>query len=442
MGRGMPGAIRNAASKLLRRVVEARPGEGAALLFGFAYFFCLLCGYYLLRPLRDAMGLVGGVGKLQWLFSATFIAMLALTPLFGWIATRWPPRRFVPLVYRFFALNILVFGALFALRLSEVTVSRVFFVWISVFNLFVVSVFWSVMADRFRNEQSKRLFGFIAAGGTAGALLGPALAALLAPRFGIAALTLLAAAMLELAVQCYRGLMRTGAAAQAAPARRIEQAGIGGGMLDGIRLVARERYLLGIVLYLLLHAFASTLLYLEQGRIVAASFADTAERTRYFAAIDFAVSALTLVSQLAFTGRMLQRFGVAAALLLLPLAGLLSLALLSIWPSAAALALAQALRRAVDYAIARPARETLFTVVDRAAKYKAKNLIDTVVYRGGDAFSGWIFSSLAAAGLGFGAMTLAFVPFTGAWIRLSLWLARRQQEHERARMIETVEKES
>ena len=418
--------------RLLAPIIDVRPQETAALLSGFAYFFCLLCGYYLLRPLRDAMGLVGGAGQLPWLFTATFLAMLALVPAFGAIATRWPPRTFVPVVYRFFALNILAFGALFGAGVQEVAVSRVFFVWISVFNLFVVSVFWSVMADHFSNEQGKRLFGFIAAGGTAGAILGPALAAALAVRFGVASLTLIAALLLELAVRCFHALARTaGEHGMPTGAGRRYDARLGGGVFSGVTLLLADRYLLAIALYLLLHTLASTFLYLEQGRIVAAGVAGTASRTQFFAVVDLVVSMLTLGLQVFATGRLLRRAGVAVALLLLPMAGLAAFAAIAAWPTTIVLGAAQALRRAIDYAGVRPARETLFTVVSRAAKYKAKSVIETVLYRGGDAVGGWMFAGMTTAGFGFAGIMTAFMPFTALWIWLSVWLARQQERRAR-----------
>lgn len=424
MSAGNPGAAGRLAYRWLSRTVVLHQQETTALLFGFAAFFCLLCAYYLLRPLRDAMGLVGGVGQLPWLFSVTFLAMLALVPVFGALATRLPPRRFVPLVYRFFALNILAFGALFAAGVQEVAVSRVFFVWLSVFNLFVISVFWSVMADRFDSEQGKRLFGFIAAGGTAGALVGPAVAAAVSVRFGVALLALIAAVLLEVAVQC---IGRLAHAAHERPARQPDQ-GLGGGILGGIGLIRNDPYLLAIVAYLLLHSFASTLLYFEQGRIVASGFADTASRTRFFALVDLCVSVLALLLQVFVSGRLIGRVGIAAALALLPLVTLGALAGLAAWPMIAVLGVVQVLRRALDYAVSRPARETLFTVVDRGAKYKAKNVIDTLVYRGGDAVSGWVAAALAAGGLGLAGIALAFVPLAAAWMGLSAWLGRRHAQ--------------
>lgn len=426
--------------RLLSRMVEVKPHETTAMLFGFAYFFCLLCGYYLLRPLRDAMGLAGGVGNLQWLFTATFISMLVLVPVFGAIATRWPPRRFIPYVYRFFALNVLIFGGLFATRTAEVAVSRVFFVWISVFNLFVISIFWSVIADHFKSDQGRRLFGFIAAGGTVGALVGPALAASLVVKFGVVVLTVLAAVLLELAVQCYRSLDRTGPnrsvtfddeSGATARAHAGQDGRIGGGIFSGITLILHDRYLLGIVSFMLLHTFASTFLYFEQGRIVAAALSDTASRTQLFAVVDLAVSGLTILLQLFVTGRFIRRFGVVAALILLPVVGMLAVGSIALWPTLLVLVLAQGVRRAADYAIVRPGREILFTVVSREAKYKAKNVIETVVYRGGDAVSGWIFAGLSAIGIGFSGIALIFIPITALWAALATWLGKEQEQQAR-----------
>src|SRR3954452_20458963 len=189
-------------SERLQRIVRVRPDEVHAMLWSFAYFFCLLAAYYVLRPLRDEMGVAGGVKNLHWLFSATFVVMLAAVPLFGAVVARLPRQRFIPLVYHFFVANIAIFWLLLSFDLSKIEVARVFFVWISVFNLFAVSVFWSFMADLFAAEQAKRLFGFIAAGGSAGALAGPALTVLLAGTLGPVNLLVVAALLLELALFC------------------------------------------------------------------------------------------------------------------------------------------------------------------------------------------------------------------------------------------------
>jgi len=412
------------------RWVKVLPGERAALLLGFAFHFCVLASYYLVRPLRDALGLEGGAGQLQWLFTATFVVMLLMVPLFGALASRLPAVRFVPLIYRLIALSMLVFGLLIAQHIAPVAVGRVFFVWISIYNLFIVSIFWSVLVDRFSSEQGRRLFGFIAAGGTLGTFIGPLLAATMATRLGPVALTLAAALLLEIAVRCYRALLARTDAQSANPL--ADERRMGGGILAGITLIVRSPYLLGLVAFMLLHTSAATLLYFEQGRIVAGSFGDVGSRTQFFARVDLLVSGLTLVFQLLLTAPLIRLIGVGGALAALPLATIVAFAAMALAPVPATVALAQGLRRAVEFAIVRPAREVLWTVVSREEKYKAKNVIETLVYRGGDAASGWLSAGLTALGAGFGLVALLIVPFAGLWGALSLWLARRQAQQAEA----------
>lgn len=405
--------------------LQVEPSERAALTLGFAFHFCVLASYYLVRPLRDALGLEGGAGQLQWLFSATFLVMLVMVPLFGALASRLPASRFVPLIYRLIAVSMLVFAVLIANRIAPVTTGRVFFVWISIYNLFIVSIFWSVLVDRFSSEQGRRLFGFIAAGGTLGTFVGPLLAATMATRLGPMALGVGAALLLEGAVICHRALLaRTQGhgAIRAQTDRRL-----GGSMLAGITLILRSRYLLGMVLFMLLHTGAATLLYFEQGRIVEASYGDVAARTRFFAWVDLTVSSLTLIFQLLLTAPLIRLVGIGGALVALPLATLVAFAAMAASPAPATVALAQGLRRAVEFAVVRPAREVIWTVVSREEKYKAKNVIETLVYRGGDAASGWLSFGLTALGAGFGLLAALMVPVAGVWAWLSFWLAGRQQ---------------
>ena len=241
------------------------------MLWSFAYFFCLLSAYYILRPLRDEMGVAGGVRNLQWLFTATFVTMLAAVPLYGALVARLPRRRFIPFVYHFFVSNLAIFWLLLALDIERQSVARVFFVWISVFVLFAVSVFWSFMADLWRAEQAKRLYGFIAAGGSAGALAGPALTVVLAERIGATNLLILAALLLEIAVFC---------AGRLEPANDVQktQNPIGGGVLDGLLMVVRSPYIAGILLWVGLLSVAATFLYFEQAAIVAAASSDPSDR--------------------------------------------------------------------------------------------------------------------------------------------------------------------
>ena len=411
---------------VLARAVDVRAGEIRALLLSFAYFFCLLCGYYIIRPLREEMGIAGGVENLQWLFTGTFVAMLVAVPLFGATVARFAKRRIVPLVYRFFIANILVFYVLLQFDIGVEHVARAFFIWTSVYNLFVVSVFWSFMADLFRNDQARRLFGFIAAGGSAGALLGPALTAALAVPLGPVALLLISALFLEGAVQCIRRLSVALPARGDARDKAPDDAPIGGAIFAGITLVLRSRYLLGICLYILIFTTTSTFRYFQQAHIVAAAFDDPAERTRLFALIDLSVGVLTLLVQCFATGRLIGWLGVGPALTLLPLLTVVGFLGLAMAPTLVMLVAFQSIRRAANFAIAKPSREVLYTVLDAERKYKAKNVIDTLVYRGGDAVSGWAYAGLSAIGLGLPAIALAAVPLAGVWMATGLRLGRAQ----------------
>ena len=410
----------------LRALVAVEPHELAATLWSAALFFIILCSYYIVRPLRDAMGLEGGVRALPWMFTATFAAMLLAVPLFSWVVARWPRQVFIPLVYRTFALMLLGFFAALQLASGEglVVVARVFYVWAAVFSLFVVSVFWEYMADLWRREQGERLFGFIAAGGTAGAVAGPLLTGWLAPRLGPAYLVLVSVLGLELAARCVGRLGRVAAAAAGpgyAPSRDLP---IGGGVFAGFTLALSSPPLLRICGYVLLLAITGTFLYIEQMTIVEASVADPAARTVLFANIDLAVNLATIVLQSVVLGRILPRLGLGWTLAALPLVSLAAFLALGAAPVLAVVVGAQIARRAADYAVSRPAREVLFTLVDRESKYKAKNFIDTGVYRGGDALGAWVFHGLRGLGLGLSGLALLAAPIAALWAVGSVMLGR------------------
>ena len=431
----------------LARLVAVRPGEMRALLWSFAYFFCLLAGYYVLRPLRDEMGIAGGVRNLQWLFTATFLVMLAAVPIFGAVVARLPRQRFIPLVYHFFVVNLALFWLLLTFDVAKLTVARVFFVWISVFNLFAVSVFWSFMADVYASEQGKRLFGFIAAGGSAGALLGPILTVGLVGALGPVNLLIVAALLLELAVLCARGLERAApkkddAISSDAPARSAVAAiaakpevAMGGSWLAGFMLVLRSPYLAGIALWVLLLSMAGTFLYFQQANVVAAASDDPAVRTRIFASIDLAVGILTLLIQGVVTGRVIARFGTGPAAAFLPLIFALGFAALAMNPALLVVLSFQALQRTANFAVSNPAREVLFTVVAREEKYKAKYVIDGVVFRGADAISGWAFAALRSAGMELTMIAMVTVPVALGWLVLALGLGRMQERRTQAQSI-------
>ena len=415
---------------LIAKVVAVKPGETRALLWSFAYFFCLLAGYYVLRPVRDEMGLAGGVKNLPWLFTATFFVMLAVVPIYGALVARLPRQRFIPLVYHFFVTNIVIFWLLLTLGIELTLTAQVFFVWISVFNLFAVSVFWSFMADLYGSEQGKRLFGFIAAGGSAGALLGPIIAASLAVPIGRANLLLIAALLLECAVFC---AMRLEAAAVAFKDERAAEtsskadAALGGSWIAGIVMIARSPYLAGIATWVALLSLAGTFLYFQQANIVSALTDDSNKRTAIFARIDLAVSLLTIVVQFLATGKLIKRFGAGPAAAFLPFVFALGFVALWATPMLWVVIAFQAVQRAANFAISNPAREVMFTVVEREEKYKAKNVIDNVVFRGSDALFGWLFTALRGGGMELGAISLATVPVTAAWLALALALGRMQE---------------
>ena len=415
----------------LNRIVRIDRGEVAASLWSFACFFFVLCGYYILRPLRDEMGVQGGVENLPWLFSATFAVMLGAAPLFGWAAARLPRRRLVPWTYLFFVANVLVFYAVFAVGAAPPAVARAFFVWVSVFNLFVVSLFWSLMVDLFRPEQAERLFGFVSAGGSCGALAGPTLTALLAAPLGTANLLLLSCGLLGLALVCIYALIRRASGASVATAHAEASDSIGGTAWSGIAEIPRSPYLLGIVAYVLLYTVLLGFAYLELARMVSATYSDSAQRTALFAQMDLAVNVMTLLGQLLVVAKLVEKLGVGAALALLPALGIAGFVAIGLAPVLAVLIAFQILRRAADYAIARPAREMLFTVLAREAKYKSKNFIDTVVFRSGDAASGWIYAALKSLGLGLAGLAAAAIPGAILWFLLGLWLGRQHARKSR-----------
>jgi AAA family ATP:ADP antiporter len=407
--------------------MPATPQERAAALWSFAYFFALLAGYYVLRPLRDQMGIAGGVKNLPWLFTATFLTLLVAQPLYGALVARLPRARFIPIVYHFFVLNLLVFWALLTFDLETAVVARVFFVWVSVFNLFAVAVFWSFMADLFTSEQGKRLFGFIGAGGTAGALLGPIITIWLSVPLGPVNLMIVGVIFLELAVFCVYRLERN-VVVHARAQAQMQTESIGGSAFAAIPELVRSPYILGIGVWVALLSYAATIVYFEQAHIVSEAVKSAGLQTRIFASIDLAVSLLTLITQVLITGQVLKRVGTGVAAAALPAVYIVGFAVLAVTPTLIVVVTIQVVQRWMNFAIANPARQLFFTVVTREEKYKAKNLVDVVVYRGSDALSGWIFDTLQGLGLKLGAIALCSLPVVAGWAVLSLALGREQEK--------------
>lgn len=412
--------------------VNAQRNELWPALAGFTLFFCLFSGYFMLRPIREAMGIVSGVENLQWLFTATFVVMLVAVPLFAWLSSRVPRIHFIDWVYGFFTLNLVLFALLFFSSEERVWLARSFYVWISVYNLFVVSVAWSLMADVFDSEQAKRLFAFIAAGASVGGLVGPALSAGLVSTLGQSGLILLAAVLLAVALSLKQVLMRWREQGGAGRAGSVQAESprrpVPGNPFSGLMRVLSSPYLLGIAAFVILLATASTFLYFEQARLVAELFPDRAAQVRVFGVIDFVVQAGALLSQLFITGRIARRMGVRVLLACVPLLVCVGFIGLALMPTFAMLAALMIVRRIGEYAFVRPGREMLFAPLDAESKYKAKNFIDTVVYRAGDAMSGWLKSLLDMLAQGAWLVAVVGAACAALWGLLGWYLGRQADQ--------------
>ncbi|MBK9035480.1 MAG: MFS transporter [Myxococcales bacterium] len=399
----------------LRAVFQVRPDEVAAALWAALTFCAILTATSLLRPVRDALVLDGDPAFIPWLFTATFIAMLALAPPWGALVARQPRGRLVAWVHRSFAVQLLIFAALVHGGVRPLVVGKVFYVWVSVMNLFGVSVFWSLCADLLRPEKGRRLFAPIAAGGTAGALLGPIVTRALAHEIEPALLLIIAALLLEAAVWSAHALVQHVPSAPPAPT------GLGGSAFAALPRLVRSPYLLGIGGYALCTACLATFVYLRQAGIVKEALPDRAARTAFFANVELATAVATMVLQLVITARLLRWLGVGLVLAALPLVQGLGVVALVAAPSLAMAIAVSASGRAATHALARPSRELLFTALPREDKYRAKNVIDTLVYRFGDFSSAWLHHGLVAAGV---AVTAVAVPLAAGWAALALALGR------------------
>jgi AAA family ATP:ADP antiporter len=414
----------------IQSLTNAKSEEVIPLTWAFLYFFFLLCGYYILRPVRDEMAIEGGVQHLPWMFTGTFVTLLVVTPLFGYLSARVPRHRLLLTVYLFFGANLIGFFVVMMSHITPEWTARVFFVWLSVFNLFVVSVFWSFMADLFTPEQGARLFAVIAAGGSTGAMTGPLLTAGLTFVVPVATLMLISAAFLVGCCICIHQLDRWARHHLTAP---VGQQGepIGGSIWGGIRLALTSPYLMGICLYLFCLTTTATFLYLEQARLIGMQIPSPESRTRLFAIVDLAVNVIAFITQAFVTGRMISALGLGSALVFLPIASVIGFSTVGLAPVLVVFILFTVVRRVGEYAISKPAREVLFTVVSREEKYKAKNFIDTAISRGGDAATGWIVNGVKAFGATTTQLAWILVPISILWGWLGWGLARHEEQRRR-----------
>ena len=412
---------------LIIRLVEIKSDdELKGLLWATAYGFFIMSSYYILRAVRDEISSADR-GNLQILWTAVFLVMLVVVPLYSWIASKWSRGVFVPLANRVFIACLVAFWLAIVLlpEAARPWIDRVFYVWTSVFALFVVTVFWGLLADCFDNAQAKRMFGFIAVGSSVGGMLGSSLTAGLAEVVPTFSLLLIACIPLEIASWCALTLHRqfgTGnIRIQGESARAIT-----GNAWSGMKAVFASPYLLGIAVFIALMTFASTMLYFQQANLVAEAFTDRGIRTAFFAKVDLAVSILTIVFQVYLTARIIKWLGIGLTLALVPVAVAFGFVALGLYPTLAVLVVVQVAYRAGRYGLTKPAREILWTVLGREAKYKSKPFLDAAVYRGGDLVSGWIYTGLAAIGLSIGTIAFVAAPLAAVWAMVGLGLGRRE----------------
>jgi len=423
----------NRALALLQKAVDVRPTEVRALGLGFAFHFLILTGYYILRPIRDGIAASNRLETLPWMFTATLVAMLLANVLFAAVVARMSRRKFIPLAYGFFIFNL---GLFFVLMRSsppeeQVWIGRGLYVWVSVFNLFNTAIFWAFMTDLFTVEQGKRLYGFIAVGGSLGAIAGAYITKHFVGQIGPANLLAISAVMFAVAGSLVR-FFPTGFADRHEP-EEAKEAPIGGSVWSGLTHIARSPYLLGLAGSMLLYTITSTWAYFQQSDLAREAFKGGADRTIFLANLEIWVNSITVLIQIFLTGRLLKWFGVGITLVAMPFLSMFGFAAMGIAPSLALLAIFQVTRRAAAYALLRPSREILFTVLRREDKYKVKSVTDTLGYRVGDQIGAWSYGGLHAMGLGLSSISFIAVPVAAGWCALSIWLGKRQVEMSKAR---------
>lgn len=422
------------AQRWLWRIARIEGHEAGAAMAGFAYIFCAFTAYMILRPVRETMGITSGVSNLPSLFWGTLAATLVTQPIFGWLTSRYSRTVFLPWVYGFFALNLLGFYLWFYFQSDHTWIARAFFVWLTVFALFVPSVFWSLMADIFRPEQAKRLYGFLAAGTSAGGVLGPFIAAMLAPVVGTINLLLISTVFLGASIFCIRYLTTWHARAMAANAADGHGDGdvnkpLGGSLWAGFSLVAKSPYLLNISAFVLLLTWVSTFLYLQQADLVQKALPDRDAQTQLFGWVDFVVQAASLLIQLFALSRFTKWMRISTVIMLAPILMVFGYSALALFPVLPVLLGVMIIRRVGEYALVRPCREMLFTSVDRETKYKAKNFIDTAVYRTGDATSGSAHALLSWLGVATSGIAWVGAAVAAVWALLAFRLGRTHERN-------------
>jgi len=427
----------------LEKVFGPKRHEFVAVAWSFAYFFCVLSSYYIIRPVREEMAVGGGPDTIPYLFIGTFVTMIFATSVFGWVASRYPRRTFLPWVYLFFISNILIFWFVFSQARDSgedyVWLGRVFFVWLSVFNLFVVSVFWSFMADIYTREQGRRLFGLITSGGSVGALIGGVITSSLVTHIGFQNLLPISAAVLLVAIFCIGRLKDW---VHHEHEDEIEETvesdrPLGGNPLAGITHLFSSSYFLGIALMSLIASLLGTALYMFRAELIGVAILDPDARILFFSNMNIAANALALLAQMFLVKQVVTRFGIGRSLFLFPLASIIGFAILALDPTLMAVAVLDVVRRGLGFGFAKPSTDMLYSVVTPEEKYKTKNAIDTAIYRGGDVVGTWSIKFMSA--LGMTGISIVMLPFAIISAIVALWLGRDYKRKAKALKLSGVE---
>jgi AAA family ATP:ADP antiporter len=421
------GTLQRVMSRGFKAVTAVEPSEFPAMFTAFMLFFCVLGGYFAVRPVRETVATVLGTDRVADLFGVTWIASVLIIPVYGWLCASFRRSTFLPWIYGFIALSLGAIGLVFASQPDNIAVSQFYYVLISVMNLFVISVFWSFLLELFAPAQTKRLFPAIAAGGTLGALGGPFITSQVVTTIGNTGVLFMGAGMFVLALLLQRVLLRIWARSSQGAELRTVDSPIGGNPFAGLVLIARSPYLLGVATFVVLLASVNTILYLEQINLVNEVIPDRAERTQLFARIDWYVQGLTLLSQLVITGRVAKKWGVTALLTAVPVLMVTGFVCLALFHGLTMLLIVFVVRRVGEYAFVRPGRELLFGVVDVETKYKAKNTIDVPIYRGGDFVAAQLETGLSARGISPQVMALLGAGVAVVWAINGFLLGRKRE---------------
>ena len=425
--------MRERTTHLARTLLRVEPQEIRVVLLSFSLVFALMASYYLLRPVRDAMASDWSDAELSWLWTLNFFISAAAVLGHAAVVSRLRQRLLVPAVYTLFALSFLLFFVATQLVSDTRLIDQAFYVWVSFFALFHISVFWSFMAGLYSREQAKRLFGLIGAGASIGAVAGPAIPVFFSALIGVYPLLLIASVLLFALLPLILALDR---AQPRVAATMATENPIGGGFIDGFVDLLGHRFLLGIGLFILLYTLMSTFVYFELKNIMAEF--DRATRARYWGLMDLIVNSLAILTALFATGRIASRLGLAVTLALVPALLVVGWLLVAVAPGIGVLIGLQIIRRAGNYAVTRPGREMLFAAVSPATRFKTKPVLDIVVYRGGDVCASWIYTGLAqGVGLGLGAIAMVAAALAGLWLLVGVYLGNHHEKNYTANHAET-----